>query len=130
MSSTFDFGKKSNSPTGAIPARPSPWDRRASRRCKITQPMRIRPTDSKFEPCNDICTTVSVSQTGVYFRSSVSKYYEVGMRLFLTLPYSNAPADPPHEYLTEVVRRVALPNGLFGIGLKILLEVSPQGEDG
>lgn len=91
--------------------------------------MRIRPTDSKFEPCNDICPTVSVSQTGVYFRSSVSKY-EVGMRLFLTLPYSNEPADPPHEYLTEVVRRVTLPNGLFGIGLKILLEVSLQGEDG
>jgi PilZ domain len=91
--------------------------------------MCIRPTDSKLEPCNHIGTTVSVSQTGVYFRSSVSKY-EVGMRLFLTLPYSNEPADLPHEYLTEVVRRVALPNGLFGIGLRILIEVGPQDEDG
>jgi hypothetical protein len=89
--------------------------------------MRIRPSDPEIEPFDDIRSTHSVSQTGVSFRSSEPKY-EVGMRLFVSLPYANDPADMTREYLMEVVRRDSLPSGLFGIGLKILMEMSFQGE--
>jgi len=127
MNSTSGFGKRTNSETGAIPARPSPWDRRSSRRCKITQLMRIRPSDPELEPFDDIRSTLSVSQAGFYFRSSEPKY-EVGMRLFVSVPYSTDLADITHEYLTEVVRRDSVPNGLFGIGLKILMEMNLPNE--
>jgi hypothetical protein len=50
------------------------------------------------------------------------------MRLFVSMPYSNAPASMTREYLAEVVRRDHLPNGLFGIGFKILMEIGfPSG---
>jgi len=51
------------------------------------------------------------------------------MRLFVSMPHSNEPSGMTREYLTEVVRRDPLPNGLFGIGFKILLEITLQGGD-
>ena len=45
------------------------------------------------------------------------------MRLFVTMPYSKEPASMSREYLAEVVRRDPLPNGLFGVGFKILMEM-------
>jgi hypothetical protein len=69
--------------------------------------------------------TISVSRTGVYFQTS-EKGYEIGMRLFLIMPYSQDPGSTNREYLAEVVRTDALPNGLTGIGVKLLLEIGPQ----
>ena len=126
MASPLDFMMKAKSTTGAPPARPSHAERRASRRCKINQLMRIRPSDPEREPFDDIRGTLSVSRSGVYFQSSETGY-EVGMRLFVPMPYSKEPAAMTREYLTEVVRRDALPNGLFGIGFKILMEIGLQG---
>jgi hypothetical protein len=114
------------STTGATAPRPSHAERRGSRRCKITQLMHIRPSDPEREPFDDIRGTHSVSRTGVYFQSREIGY-EVGMRLFVSMPYSKEPAAMTGEYLAEVVRRDALPNGLFGIGLRILMEMGLQG---
>jgi hypothetical protein len=88
--------------------------------------MRIRPSDPEREPFDDIRGTLSVSRTGVFFQSS-EPGYEVGMRLFVSMPYSKEPAAMTREYLAEVVRRDPLPNGLFGIGFKILMEMGLQG---
>jgi hypothetical protein len=126
MDCTFGFVKKTNSTTGGTPAPPSPWDRRSSRRCKITLTVHIRPSGPTLEPFDDVRSTHSVSQTGVSFRLSEPKY-KVGMRLLLSIPDSNDPATMTHEYLTEVVRCDSLPNGLFGIGVKILMEMGLQG---
>ena len=49
------------------------------------------------------------------------------MRLFVTMPYAKGVSTMSHEYLAEVVRRESLPNGLFGIGFKILMEMGMQG---
>jgi hypothetical protein len=70
-------------------------------------------------------STVSVSRTGVYFQTSEAGY-EIGMRLFLIMPYSQDPGSTSREYLAEVVRKDPLPNGLTGIGVKLLLETGPQ----
>jgi hypothetical protein len=48
------------------------------------------------------------------------------MRLFVSLPYSKQPTALVREYLAEVVRREPLPNGLFGIAFKILMELRLQ----
>lgn len=125
MSSSFDQMIKGNSSKGAAPARASRPERRGSRRCKITQLMRIRPSDPERPDFDDIRGTLSVSRSGVYFHSS-EPAYEVGMRLFVSMPYSKEPAAMTREYLAEVVRRDPLPNGLFGIGFKILMEIGFQ----
>src|SRR4029077_1612954 len=125
MASPYDQMTKINTPGGITNTRSKQTERRSSRRCKITQLMRIRPSDPGRDPFDDIRGTLSVSRTGVYFQSSVTTY-EVGMRLFVTMPYTKEPAAMTHEYLAEVVRRDHLPNGLFGVGFKILMEMGLQ----
>lgn len=100
-------------------------ERRGNRRCKITQLMRIRPSDPNLDHFEDLRGSASVSRSGVYFQSSEAGY-EVGMRLFVTMPYSRDPATMSREYLAEVVRRDILPTGMFGIGFKILMEMGIQ----
>ena len=124
MGSPLDFMVKANSGNGGSTRRQT--ERRGSRRCKITQLMRIRPSDPERPAFDDIRGTLSVSRTGVYFHSSEPEY-EVGMRLFVSMPYSKQPAAIAREYLAEVVRRDPLPNGLYGIGFKILMEIGFQG---
>jgi hypothetical protein len=114
------------SPLGASPKQASASkERRSTRRCKITQLMRIRPSDPNKEHFEDLRGSMSVSRSGVFFQSS-EPGYEVGMRLFITMPYSNDPASMNREYLAEVVRRDVLPTGMFGIGIKILMELGIQ----
>jgi hypothetical protein len=113
-------------PTGSSTRQPySHTERRGSRRCKITQLMRIRPSDPNKDHFEDMRGSVSVSRSGVFFQSSEAGY-EVGMRLFITMPYSQDPASMNREYLAEVVRRDALPTGMFGVGIKILMEMGIQ----
>lgn len=100
-------------------------ERRGSRRCKITQLMRIRPSDPERGHFEDLRGTVSVSRSGIYFHTT-EKGYEIGMRLFVTMPYSHEPSAMGREYLAEVVRKDALPNGMTGIGFKTLLEMGEQ----
>ena len=110
---------------GSTIARTSQPERRGTRRCKITQLMRIRPSDPEKDHFDDMRGTLSVSRSGVYFQTSEAGY-EIGMRLFLTLPYSQDPMSLNREYLAEVVRRDPLSTGMFGVGLKILMEMGTQ----
>jgi hypothetical protein len=114
---------------GTAASKSATKERRATRRCKITQLMRIRPSDPEKEHFDDMRGTLSVSRSGVFFQTS-EPAYEIGMRLFVTLPYSQDPMALNREYLAEVVRRDALPTGMFGIGLKILMEMGLQQNPG
>ena len=125
MAAPYDLMNKNNPPASPSATRPKQTERRSSRRCKFTQLMRIRPSDPERKPFEDIRGTLSVSRTGVYFQSSETGY-EVGMRLFVTMPYTKEPAAMSNEYLAEVVRRDHLPNGLYGVGFKILLQMGLQ----
>jgi hypothetical protein len=111
-----------NSPTSRSA---SQAERRGSRRCKINQLMRIRPSNPEKEHFEDLRGSTSVSRSGVFFQTSETGY-ELGMRLFVTMPYSRDPAATNREYLAEVVRLTPLPNGLTGIGIKLLMEMGMQ----
>ena len=117
--------RKTPSAGGTTTSKPATKERRGTRRCKITQLMRIRPSDPEKDHFDDMRGTLSVSRSGVYFQTSEGGY-EIGMRLFLTLPYSQDPMSLNREYLAEVVRRDALSTGMFGVGLKILMEMGTQ----
>lgn len=106
-------------PTERTGSRP---ERRATRRCKITQMLLARPSDPDLAHFKDLRPTLSVSRGGVYFESALPRY-EPGMRLFVTMPYSNDPAAINREYLAEVVRVEERPEGRRGIGLKLLMEI-------
>jgi hypothetical protein len=116
---------KTPSPSGNPTSKSATKERRGTRRCKITQLMRIRPSDPEKDHFDDMRGTLSVSRSGVYFQTSEAGY-EIGMRLFLTLPYSQDPMSLNREYLAEVVRRDPLSTGMFGVGLKILMEMGTQ----
>src|SRR5208282_2066226 len=124
MATQQDTVTKISNSGGSTASRPAN-ERRSSRRCKITQLMRIRPSDPEKEHFDDLRGTLSVSRTGVYFQTSEAGY-EVGMRLFVTMPYSQNPTALSREYLAEVVRKDELANGLSGIGFKILMEMGLQ----
>src|SRR5882757_1142475 len=100
-------------------------ERRGSRRCKINQLMRIRPSDPEKDHFEDLRGSTSVSRSGVAFQTSEVSY-EIGMRLFVTMPYSRDPSAINREYLAEVVRLEALPNGLNSVGIKLLMEMGMQ----
>src|SRR6266481_4182254 len=100
-------------------------ERRGPRRCKINQLMRIRPSDPEKEHFEDLRGSTSVSRSGVAFQTSETGY-ELGMRLFVTMPYSRDPAAINREYLAEVVRLEKLPNGLNSVGIKLLMEMGMQ----
>jgi hypothetical protein len=117
--------RKTPAAGGTTASKPATKERRGTRRCKITQLMRIRPSDPEKDHFDDMRGTLSVSRSGVFFQTSEAGY-EIGMRLFLTLPYSQDPMSLNREYLAEVVRRDPLSTGMFGIGLKILMEMGTQ----
>ncbi len=100
-------------------------ERRSTRRCKITQVMRLRPSDPERDNFEDVRGTVSVSRSGVYFHTDLNNY-ELGMRLFVTVPYCDDPTALGREYLAEVVRLERLVTGNIGVGLKLLLEIGLQ----
>jgi len=125
METQLDNMSKAPSPNGSGSAKPAAKERRSSRRCKITQLMRLRPSDPERDHFDDMRGTLSVSRSGVYFQTSEAAY-EIGMRLFVTLPYSQDPVSMNREYLAEVVRRDPLPTGMFGVGLKLLMEMGMQ----
>src|SRR6202140_4335337 len=111
--------------TAVASTRPALSERRRSRRCKITQLMFIRPSDPEQKYFEDLRSTVSASRSGIYFHTTELDY-EVGQRLFVTMPYSADPCVIGREYLAEVVRKDALQNGMTGIGFKTLTEITEQ----
>ena len=116
---------KQTSAAGSPATRAALSERRGSRRCKITQVMRIRPSDPEQKYFDDLRGTVSVSRSGIYFHTT-ELGYEVGQRLFVSMPYSGDPSVIGREYLAEVVRKDILQNGLIGIGFKTLMEITEQ----
>lgn len=122
------MGKTPNT-SSPVTSRSRNTERRGSRRCKISQLMRIRPSDPEKDHFDDIRGTLSVSRGGVYFQTS-EPAYEIGMRLFVTLPFTQDPVSLNREFLAEVVRRDPLPTGMFGVGIKILMEMGIQRSNG
>src|ERR1700693_186461 len=116
---------KQTSVAGSPATRSVLSERRSSRRCKITQVMRIRPSDPEQKYFDDLRSSVSVSRSGIYFHTT-ELGYEVCQRLFITIPYPNDPSTIGREYLAEVVRKDTLQNGMIGIGFKTLMEITER----
>jgi hypothetical protein len=98
-------------------------EKRRSRRTKIARTLRVRPSEPKDEPFEDLPVSINVSKEGILFKTRQATYYP-GMRVFVTFPYSS-PHDPMNcEYVAQVVRVDKLPNGRFGIAVNLLMTVN------
>ena len=94
-------------------------ERRRTRRVRMGQSVRVRPSDPKDVPFDEIATTKNVSRDGVYFLTKRESYY-LGMRLFVTLPY-HSPVNPlNHEYIGQVARVDDLGDGQRGVAVRLL----------
>ncbi|MBI1750366.1 MAG: PilZ domain-containing protein [Acidobacteria bacterium] len=102
--------------------RPDPAERRRSRRLKIAQQVRVRPSGFVENEFEEVLTTVNISRDGVYFVTE-RKDYIAGLRLFVTTPYSTAPGALNMEYLARVVRVDSLSGGRRGIAIHLLTPI-------
>ena len=97
----------------------SPVDRRHVRRVKLHQPIKVRPASPKDGEIEDIIQTENASQQGIYFLTKL-QHYVVGMRVYVTLPYS-FPANPKsREYLGQVLRVESREGEKRGVAVQFL----------
>jgi PilZ domain len=94
-------------------------ERRRTRRVRMKQGMRIRPTSPKDGQFEEIGTTTNVSQDGVYFLTKKDVYRQ-GMRLYVTVPYHSPFSQQNYEYLGQVARVEEMGDGQKGIAVKFL----------
>ena len=64
----------------------------------------------------------------VYFASK-NPSYKVGMRVFITHPYSDVPGSINRESLGEVVRIDELDHGRRGIAIRVLMPLYTGGKE-
>lgn len=104
-----------------------PQERRRSRRIRIGQPLKVRPSDPRDEHFEELNVTKNVSRDGLYFISELGSYYE-GMQLFLTVPY-HSPSEPmDQEYLGQVTRLERLGERRWGVAIQLLTSLGKQAE--
>jgi hypothetical protein len=94
-------------------------ERRRTRRVRMKQNLRVRPSSPKDSSFEEIGTTTNVSQDGVYFVTQ-QDVCRKGMRLSVTVPYHWPHSPQNYEYFGEVARIDALENGQRGIAVKFL----------
>lgn len=97
--------------------------KRRSRRVKMSRPVRVRPSEPRDEHFEDLITSVNASKEGIYFHSRRAGYYK-GMRVFVTFPYSSRHDPMNCDYVAEVVRVEALPNGKFGVAVELKMTMN------
>ncbi len=97
-------------------------ERRRSRRIRIGQPLKVRPSDPRDPHFEETSTTKNVSRDGIYFLSRNLAFYE-GMRLFISLPYHLIKDPLDQEYIGQVARIENLPEGKRGIAVQLLTTV-------
>ena len=78
-------------------------DRRHVRRVKLRQPIKVRPASPKDGEFEDIKQSENASKRGIYFLTEVTRYF-VGMRVYVTLPYSSSANPKSREYCGQVIR--------------------------
>jgi hypothetical protein len=94
-------------------------ERRRSRRIRIGQPLKVRPSDPRDAHFEETSTTKNVSRDGIHFLSKNKGIYE-GMRLFITLPFH---FSSDQEYIGQVTRIENLADGNRGIAVQLLSSV-------
>ena len=116
--------KKTISPTlpGPVkhrPVEPARLEKRGKARLRVGHSIRVRPSVPGSKVVSEVSKTLNISRNGLYF-GTIHDYYFRGMRLFVTYPYSSTPGALNRDYVAEVVRVDQLPNGHYGVAIRLL----------
>ena len=103
-------------------------ERRRKARLRFPQTLRVRPSDPERHDFDEILPTVNIARDNVYFPSK-NEFYAVGMRLFITCPYSDGLGSINSESLGRVVRIDDLGHGRRGIAVEILMPLYLGGKE-
>jgi len=104
-----------------------PPERRRRTRLKLSQVVRVRPSDAHLH-FDEILPTLNTTRDSVYFASKNVSYKE-GMRVFITYPYSDSVGSINRESLGRVVRVDDLGEGRRGIAVEILMPIYVGGKE-
>jgi len=94
-------------------------EKRGKTRLRVGHSIRVRPSVPGSKAVSEVSKTLNISRNGLYF-GTIRDYYFKGMRLFVTYPYSSTPGALNREYVAEVVRVDQLPNGHYGVAIRLL----------
>jgi len=94
-------------------------ERRFKARVKLSCFILVRPLEPEPEYFESIIMTTDSCRKGLSFQTDNPLYSE-RLRLLVTYPYSLHPSAINQEYIAEVVRRKALPNGCYSIAVRFL----------
>jgi PilZ domain len=97
-------------------------EKRLSRRARMSTMIRVRPSDPDDVHFEELPITVNVSRQGLYFHTNRTDY-RVGMRLFITYPFTFVNDPMKTEYLAEVVRTERLANNRIGVAVRLLMKI-------
>lgn len=97
-------------------------DNRTSRRAKVARKLRIRPSDPDIEHFEETLVSTNVSKNGIYFETRLDNY-RVGMRLFVTYPFTFENDPMKTEYIAEVLRVEEFPDRKFGIAIRLITTI-------
>jgi len=97
--------------------------KRRRRRCKISKPIRVRPSSPGDRQFDEVRLTVSVSPDGLYFTTRREFYYK-GMRVFVTFPYYASADASSGEYMGEVVTVDSLSAHRRGVAVRFLATIN------
>jgi len=103
--------------------RPPGPERRGKSRLKLPQVVRVRPSEPHLYEFDEILSTLNAARDSAYFVSQ-NDLYEVGMRLFVTFPYSEAPGSINRNFVAKVVRIDDLGKCKHGVAVQILMPLS------
>lgn len=101
-------------------------DRRRKRRARLSQPVRVRPSEPVENDFDEVRATTNISRDGIYFVSKQTTYYK-GLRVFVTFPYHPNSGDLSLEYIGQVVRIDSLGDDRFGVAVQLLMTLNLQG---
>ena len=91
---------------------------RHERRVRVSQPIRLRPVNSRYPEEN--CTSLDVSESGLFLNTALNHYY-VGMEVYLTRNVGAGGAANPEEH-GSVVRVIKVQSGGCRVAIRIIPE--------
>ena len=92
-------------------------DHRSVSRVNVQRPIKVQPVNQKDGDFEDISNTENASKRGIYFLTAVPRYF-VGMRVYVTLPYS--PDGQGRQHFGQIVRVEKIATGKRGVAVQFL----------
>ena len=94
-------------------------DKRRRHRVRLSCNIHIRPSLPGGHNFDEVLASENSSRDGFYAATTFTRFKK-HMRVFVTVPFSTAPGAINRDYVGEIVRVDILPDGRYGIAVRLL----------